>query len=185
MRITMAPNVVADTIQGPLPYRSQELDLNYDLDFLPYDQLIQYLLQPTARIATGSDACILLIQMERLPYFKDDCTAASHNYEDLVNAIRATTIRSVATTFLEVIRTPSPHLRYSQSVIDVEMKLRRCFLSVFLSAFNSMCRSHLWLSGCHRCIAAYYTRTNQFDDDGGQHSPLDLIATSGVGIFGL
>lgn len=130
MQITVAANFVAEPIRESLAYWFQELGLDCTLDFVPPDQIIQFLLRPPDQSDGESDFVILLIQIERWLNSNNGRQISFLNYEDLINALEARINRSSAKAFLGIACPVSPHLRDSQTISQNAEELRKRFMSI-------------------------------------------------------
>src|SRR3954462_11436655 len=101
--IAVAATFTAEPLQDALAFWMSELDLDATIDFAPYNQVFQELLDPGSLLSRNHGGVnLLLLRVE--DWLRFDGGAGAHeapaqldrNARDLVDALRAATARSAA-----------------------------------------------------------------------------------------
>jgi FkbH-like protein len=132
--IVIAANFHAEGVRESLEFWFRELNIEGSLLITPSDQLIQQLLCPDSVIPREFGLIVALIQTERWsPGGRCDRADLLRNFEDLIHAVNATSLRADGAKLLVVFCPPSPELRFNQTILAVENQVRDS-----LSAFDGV-----------------------------------------------
>jgi FkbH-like protein/FkbM family methyltransferase len=103
--IAIAATFTAELIEEPLAYWMQELEIQSRIEFAPYNQIFQELLNPSSLMSGNDDGInVVLIRLEDWSKFRDNSINAAlsvkeyeeieHNVHDFIRALKSATERS-------------------------------------------------------------------------------------------
>ncbi len=123
--VVIAANFVADHVRESLEFWFHKMDLNGGLQFAPFDQIIQQLLDPAGVLRAEATYDVIFIQVERwLPDKKVfDRSERLRLFEDFADALAAAA-QSGPTAFMVVICPASPLLKTHEAIEAAEGLLR-------------------------------------------------------------
>ncbi len=112
MQIAIAATFTAEPLEESLEFWIQQLDLSAAIEFAPYNQIFQQLLDPTSSFAQNRQGInVILLRFEDwcrdLPVAADVNQAIERNLQELITALKGATVRS-STPYLLCLCPDSP-----------------------------------------------------------------------------
>jgi FkbH-like protein len=177
LTLVVAATYTAEPMEGPLLFWLDELGFHGRVEFAPYNQILQQLLDPNSELGRNTQGInLVLVRLEDLARFKPegwDEAVIRAGAEELGSALRAFAERSGTPTLI-VLPPASPSVAADPSRSGFLAELEGRFQAEIL-AFDSL---H-WLG---REETALYSVEGYFDEAGDRvgHIPYTALATAGL-----
>jgi FkbH-like protein len=125
IRIDVVANFVADGIGESLNYWLPSIGGDYLLWFAPFNQVLQYLFDPSLLPADRNGVSVLLIQVERwlASWDRNPDSPLPPNLIDFADALQGASRRATKKRFLVLLCPPSPDFREDAALVEIESRL--------------------------------------------------------------